>query len=144
MPLAAVRRTAVETLSWQGSDGYRGFHTDRQQWLADLDHVAAIYAEFRSQPRDRAARRALRARLRAVDDQVEGFRRQERVLGPQSGILHLDGRAGGGDGTNQALRVGGGADHSAGDRGADGGAHRLDLAWAVRGQHRLRLGQGRV
>ena len=36
----------------------------------------------------------LRARLRPVDDQAARLRRQERVLGPQSRILHPDGRPG--------------------------------------------------
>ncbi len=52
-------------------------------WLISAD-VAAVHAELRSQPADRAEGRGLRLRLRPLDDQAARLRRQERVLGPQS------------------------------------------------------------
>ena len=49
---------------------------------------------------------------------LRGFGGAERVLGPQSRIVHLDGRACCGDRAHQALRLGRGADDPAGDRRA--------------------------
>ena len=98
--------------------------------------------ELNKQVVQRAER--LRLRLRPLDDQAARLRRQERVLGPQPGVLHPDGGPGRRHQAHQALRLGRRADHAAGDRGAHGLDHRLDLARPLRRQHRLRLGQGRV
>ena len=35
---------------WAGAHGYRRLHSDREQRLADFDHVASIHAELRAQP----------------------------------------------------------------------------------------------
>src|SRR3954462_6510935 len=71
-------------------------HSDRQQRVADLDDIAAIPADLRSEPRDRTESRALRLRFRAVDDQAARVWRPVAVLGLQPGILHSDGGAGSG------------------------------------------------
>jgi len=124
--------------------GNRRLHPDRQQWLADLDDLAAVYADVRTQSADRPARRALRHGLRALDDQAARLRRQERVLGPQPGVLHADGRTRRRHREDPPLRLGRGADHSAGNRRAHGLDDRFHLRRPLRGQHRLRLGEGGV
>ena len=124
-----------------GCHGYRRVHSHRQQRLADLHHLAAIHADLRAQQADRAEGRALRARFRPVDDQAARLRRQERILGPQSRILHPDGGPRRRHRAHPALCLGGGADHAAGDRGAHGLDHRFDLGRPLRHQHRLGLGQ---
>ena len=124
--------------------GYRRVHSDREQRLADFHELAAIYADLRAQQADRAEGRALRARFCPVDDQAARLRRQERVLGPQSRILHPDGRTGRGHRAHPALCLGGGADPAAADRGAHGLDHRFDLERPLRHQHRLGLGQDGV
>ena len=68
------------------ADAARCLHSHRQQRLADLHHLAAVQAEFRSEPHDRREGRRLRLRLRAVDDQAAWLRRAVGVLGLQSGI----------------------------------------------------------
>src|SRR5271167_1982962 len=50
--------------------GSRRLYPDRQQWLADLDHFAAIPAELRPQSRSDPEGRALWPRVCVVDDQV--------------------------------------------------------------------------
>ena len=64
--------------------------------------------------------RALRPRLRAVDDQAARLRRQERVLGPQPRELHPDGRPGRRHLAHQTLCHGADAGRAAGDRRAHG------------------------
>ncbi len=97
-----------------GSDGNRRVHPDRQQRLADLDHCAAIQADLRAQQADRAAGRTLRARFRPLHDQAARLRRQNRVLGPQSRILHTHGGPRRRHPAHPALCLGGSADPSAG------------------------------
>ena len=125
-------------------DGPWRLYPHRQQRLADLDRIPAIQAKLRSQPRGGAESRALRVRIRAVDDQAARLRRQERVLGLQPRIVHIDGRARRSDQQDPALRLDRRAHAAAGARRPHGGHHRLDLARPVRHQHRVRLGQGRI
>src|SRR5437879_5202731 len=60
-------------------DGYRRIHSDRKQWLADLDDLAAIHAKLRSQQADRAEGRALWAGFCPLHDQAARLRRPKRV-----------------------------------------------------------------
>src|SRR6266446_4928779 len=119
--------------------GIRCLYPDRQQRLVDLHCLAAVQAELRPQPRGRRKGRALRLRLRLVDDQTARVRRPVAVLGLQSGILHPYGRTGAGDEPHTAVRYLRGADHAAADSGAHGGHYRFDFAWTVRRQHHLWL-----
>src|SRR3954468_9736352 len=66
-------------------DATRCVHPDRQQRLADLHHLTTVQTELRSEPHDRRKGRALRLRLRAVDDQTARLRRTVGILGLQPG-----------------------------------------------------------
>ncbi len=119
-------------------------HSDRQQRVVDLDHVAAIQADLRFEPRGGAEGRAVRVRFRAVDDQAARFRRAVAVLGLQPRIVHADGRAGVGDKPHSAVRHLRRPDSAAADRRPHGGDDQLDLARTVRRQHHLRLAAPRI
>src|SRR5262245_21345448 len=73
--------TATCSNFWGTDHGSRNLHADRKQCLADLGKQPAIYAELRSQQADRPQGRKLWRRFPALDDQAEGVRRQDRILG---------------------------------------------------------------
>ena len=112
--------------------------------MADLGDFTAIQAEFRPQQGHRPEGRGIRVRIRACDDQAPWLRRQDRVLGLQSRILHANGRAGGGDEPHHALRLDGGFDIAAAAGRPHGHHHRFDLGRTFRSQHRLGLAESRV
>jgi hypothetical protein len=122
-----------------GAHGNRRLYSHRQQRLAGVDDLAAIQTELRAQSTGDAQCGALRSRLRAVDDQAARIRREERILGPQPGILHPDGRIGRGDVTDQAVRHGTDLGGAAGDRRAHVLDDRFDLERAIwsKRDHRL-------
>ena len=122
----------------------RRVHTDRQQWMADFHHVPAIQAQLRSEPDGGAEGGGVRVRFRPVDDQAAWLRREIRVLGLQSGVLHPDGRSGRGDRADQAVCHLCGADHAASADSAHGGDDRQHRQGAVRDQHRIRLAAPRI
>ncbi len=124
--------------------GHRRLHPHRQQRLADIEELTPVPAELRAEQGDRPEGRGARARLRPVDDQTQGLRRRDRVLGPQPGVVHADGRPGRRHGTDQALRLHPDPRPAPGDRRAHGLDHRLDRPRPLRHQHRHRLGPRRV
>jgi hypothetical protein len=122
----------------------RHLHSHRQQRLAVVRKRPAVQAQFRAQQADHAEGRALRRRFRAVHDQAARLRRQDRVLGPQPGVVHAHGRARGGHQQDQALRHGRLAGDAAGHRGAHVVHHRLHLQRPLRPEPGHRLAAARV
>ena len=75
---------------------------------------------------------------------LHGFGGPFGLLGLQSGIVHADGGAGGGNEPDSVVCHLRGADHAAADRRTHGGDDRFDFARTVRGEHHLGLAAARV
>src|SRR5579859_1740957 len=125
-------------------DGPWRLYSHRQQRLADLEDLAPLPADLRTQSRYHPAGGEIWLRVRALHGETARLRRRERVLGSLPGKLHPDGGNRRGDVTDQALRVYSGIDTATGDRRPHGLHHRQRRARAVRHQHRLRLAGSRV
>ena len=141
--IRAIAR-ASETKGERSHHAGRRLPSHRQQWLADLDHLAALQTLVRSQPRGDGEGRALRDGIRAVDDQAARVRRAFGVLGLQSGKLHADGGPRRRHQPHPVVRDLLGADAAAADRRAHGGDDRQHLARPLRPQHDHRLAGERV
>ena len=126
------------------SHGSRHLRPDQQQWLADQRELAPVYAELRPQQGHRPARREIRRRFPALDDQAEGLRRQDRVLGIWAGELHPDGGARRRHREDQDLRDLPDPRHPARLRGADVQHDRFDQPRPLRPQPDHRLAAARI
>ncbi len=141
---AALRDCNRDGVGASSAHGHRRLHPHRQQRLDPFGDIAAVHAELRPQPRGHAEGRAVRPRLRPLDDQAARLRRADGILGLCAGELHVDGGPRRRHRSHPALRVGPGAGDPAAVRRPHGRDDRLDQPRPLRAQHRFRLAEGRI